>query len=94
MKYCSRLATIRLQMKGGGDLYVINAHAPDSGKNSATREAFQRRLERALRATKTKDVLLLMEDFNASMGIADDDSGDGVLGIHGISHVNKAGQEL
>ena len=94
VKYCSRLATIRLQMKGGGDLYVINAHAPDSGKNSATREAFQRRLERALRATKTKDVLLLMGDFNASMGIADDDSGDGVLGMHGISHVNKAGQEL
>ena len=92
-KCFSRLATLRLKLKGGKGIYVINGHAPDSGQTVAKRQAHQQKLERALRAAGSDDVLILMGDFNAAVGTADDD-GDEVSGEHGISHVNAAGKEL
>jgi endonuclease/exonuclease/phosphatase family metal-dependent hydrolase len=93
MKHCSRLSPLRLKLKGGKDIYIINGHAPDSGQTVAKRQAFQQKLERALRAAGSNDVLILMGDFNAAAGTADDD-GDEVSGEHGTSHVNAAGKEL
>jgi exonuclease III len=93
MKHCSRLATLRLKLKGGKGIYIINGHAPDSGQTVAKRQAFQQKLERALRAAGSNDVLVLMGDFNAAVGTADD-KGDEVSGEHGMSHVNAAGKEL
>ena len=94
--YGPRLATIRLKMKIGGDLYIVNAHAPDSGQTEAKRSAFQRKFEQSLRAAKRNDVLMVMGDFNASTGTADeaDEGEDDVRGTFGIQHINKAGKEL
>ena len=93
-KYCSRLATIRLQLRGGKDIYVVNVHAPDSGQSAAKRDAFRQKFERALRAAKTTDVLVVMGDFNASTGIANDEACSEVCGDYGIEHVNEAGTHL
>ena len=92
-KYCSRLATIRLQIHAGRDLYIVNAHAPDSGQPAAKREAFSRRLEAALQAEKHSDIMVVMGDFNASTGVAENDS-DEVSGKYGLPHVNDAGRNL
>jgi hypothetical protein len=74
---------MRLQTHEGRDLYLVNAHAPDSGQSTAKKEAFQRRLEAALDAEKHGDLLALMGDFNASTGIAED-ANDEVCGEFGI----------
>ena len=42
-RHSDRLVTIRLPMKNGRNLYLVNAHAPDSGKTKAVRDAFQAR---------------------------------------------------
>jgi hypothetical protein len=92
-KCCSRLATLRLKLKGGKDIYIINGHAPDSGQTVVKRQAFQQKLERALRAAGSNDALVLMGNFNAAVGTAEDNR-DEASGEHGISHVNAAGKEL
>jgi hypothetical protein len=92
-KCCSRLATMRLQIHEGRDLYFVNAHAPDSGQSTAKKETFQRRLEAALDTEKHSDVLALTGDFNASTGIAED-ANDEECGEFGIPHVNDAGRSL
>jgi hypothetical protein len=50
-------------------------------------------LEAALDAEKHSDVLVLMGDFNASTGVAED-ANDEVCGAFGIPHVNDAGRSL
>jgi exonuclease III len=93
MKHCSRLVTLRLKLKGGKGIYIINGHAPDSGQTVAKRQAFQQKLKGALRAAGSNDVLILMGDYNATVGAADGNR-DEVSGEHGMSHVNAAGKEL
>ena len=55
-------------MKNGKNLYLINAHAPDSGKTATMKDAFYQKLELAMSAVKYEDVMVLMGDFNASVG--------------------------
>jgi endonuclease/exonuclease/phosphatase family metal-dependent hydrolase len=86
-----RLATIRLQLRGGAEVCVINARAPDSGQSEEKRNAFQRQLERAMQAGKAKGVVLMMGDFNAAMGVAADEQ-DEVMGKYGPLHTNDAGR--
>jgi hypothetical protein len=50
-------------------------------------------LEAALDAEKHSDVLVLMGDFNASTGIAED-ANDEACGEFGIPHVDDAGRSL
>ena len=90
-KYCPRLATMRLPVSPHEQLYIVNAHYPDSGQPKARRAAFQRRLESALAACKQGETLVLAGDFNAAMGTAE---GDTVVGEHGLDHVNEAGRQL
>ena len=90
-KYCPRLATMRLPVSPHEQLYIVNAHYPDSGQPKARRAAFQRRLESALAACKQGETLVLAGDFNAAMGTAE---GDTVVGEYGLDHVNEAGRQL
>ena len=97
-KYCPRLATIRMPVSRHEQIYIVNAHAPDSGQPKARREAFQRRLDEALADCKEGETMVLAGDFNAAMGTAGENDGDddGVVGPHGagIAHQNEAGRAL
>ena len=92
-RYCDRLVTMRIPMKNRKNLYLVNAHAPDSGKTAAMREAFQLKLETAMQNAKHDDMMVLIGDMNASMGIKVDDV-DEVFGPHGLQHQNAAGRQL
>ena len=80
-------------MKNRKNIYLINAHAPDSGKPAAMKEAFYQKLELAMSAVRFEDVMVMMGDFNASMGVQVDAT-DVVLGTHGMAHQNAAGRKL
>ena len=92
-KYCSRLATMRLQISPRMKLYIINAHFPDSGQRQQMRNDYNVRFEKAMKAARGDETVLVMGDFNAAMGIADDDD-DEVCGKHGLTHTNEAGRSL
>jgi exonuclease III len=90
-----RLITIRIPLKGGLHLYLINAHAYDKRPgNEASRRAFDRRLHLALSRKKHDDIMVLAGDFNASLGVAAAGTRDSVRGNHGIAHVDLPGREL
>ena len=93
-KYCPRLATIRIPISRQEQLYIVNAHAPDSGQSKARRMGFQRRLDAALEDCKEGETLVMVGDFNASTGISSGENDDGVTGPHGLEHQNEAGRDL
>ena len=43
---------------------------------------------------RPKDTLVFTGDFNASLGVRDEDDHNGVLGPCGIRHVSETGREL
>ena len=92
-RYSDRLVTIRVPMKNKKNLYLINAHAPDSSKTAAMREAFAKKLQLALGAVRYEDMMVMIGDFNASMGVQTE-AADVVLGMNGLPHQNKAGRDL
>ena len=72
---------------------MINAHAPDSGKPAAVRGAFQEKLQIAIEKTRQDDVMVMLGDFNAPMGVKVDGD-DEVCGPCGVKHQNAAGRKL
>ena len=92
-KYCSRLATLRLPLSKDRQLYVVNVHYPDSGQTQKSRDEFQARFEKALQGVRRNETMIVMGDFNASMGVGTSEE-DEVCGDYGLTHVNKAGRLL
>ena len=91
--YSPRLATITIPLQGGRQLYLLNAHCPDSSKSSAIRKAFQLLLEEALGNKGHDDILVAMGDWNASTGVSEGGD-DLVCGPHGIALQDAAGRLL
>ena len=92
-KYNNRLATIRIPLGKGKFLYVVNVHFPDSSKSKMAKESFNRQYLTALEKAKSNDVMVIMGDFNASMGTNENEE-DEVCGEYGPSHRNEAGDKL
>ena len=92
-KYCSRLATMRITISPRMKLYIVNVHFPDSGQRQEMRNNYNVRFEKALQAARSDETVLVMGDFNAEMGVAQDDD-DEVCGKHGNAHTNTAGRNL
>ena len=85
-----RMVSVRFQSK----LYnitVIQVYAPTSNAEEAEVEGFYEDLQELLELTPKKDVLFIIEDWNAKVGSQET---PGVAGKFGLGIRNEAGQRL
>ena len=75
----------------GKPFTVIQVYAPTSNAEEAEVEWFYEDLQDLLELTPQKDVLFIIEDWNAKVGSQDT---PGVTGKFGLGVQNKAGQRL
>ena len=73
------------------NITVIQAHAPTNNDEEAEVGRFYEDLQELLELTPKKDVLLIIEDWNAKVGSQEI---TGVTGNFGLGVQNKAGQRL
>ena len=73
------------------NITVIQVYAPTSNAEEAEVEWFYKDLQDLLELTPEKDVLFIIEDWNAKVGRQEI---PGVTGKFGIGVQNKAGQRL
>ena len=94
-RFCPRLVTMHIPLSHAHykHIYLLNAHAPDSSKSIAVRQAFQERMDLALQSTQIDDLVVLAGDFNACTGTCDNYV-DGVCGRFGPTYINNAGRTL
>ena len=92
-RYTERLVTITIPTSSGRNVYIVNAHFPDSSHKVVVIRAFQRKFEAALAAAAATDIVICAGDCNCSLGTATDED-DRVCGTHGLPHQNLRGREL
>ena len=51
-------------------LYLINVHFPDGGKLKSEKDAFWRDFETCVSKADESDIMVIVGDFNASMGVS------------------------
>ena len=73
------------------NITVIQAYAPNSNAEKAEVEGFYEDLQDLLELTTKKDVLFIIGDWNAKVGIQEI---PGVTGKFGLGIQNEAGQRL
>ena len=73
------------------NISVIQVYAPTSNAEEAEVERFYEDLQDLLELTPQKDVLFIIEDWNAKVGSQET---PGVTGIFGLGVENEAGQRL
>ena len=83
---------ISVSLKGKPfNITVIQAYAPTSNAEEAEVERFYEYLQDLLELTPKKDVLFIIEDWNAKVG---SQKTPGVTGKFGLGIWNEAGQRL
>ena len=85
-----RMISVRLQGKPF-NITVIQGYAPTSNTEEAEAEWFYEDLQDLLELTSKKDVLFIIGDWNAKVGIQET---PGVTGKFGLGMRNEAGQRL
>ena len=85
-----RMISVRLQGKPF-NITVIQVYAPTTNAKEAEVEQFYEDLQDLLELTPRKDVLLIIEDWNAKVGSQET---SGVTGKFGLGIQNEAGQRL
>ena len=85
-----RMISVRLQGKPF-NITVIQVYAPTSNTEEAEAEWFYEDLQDLLELTSKKDVLFIIGDWNAKVGIQET---PGVTGKFGLGMQNEAGQRL
>ena len=73
------------------NIMVIQVHSPTSNAEEAEVEQFYEDLQELLELTLKKDVLFIIEDWNAKVGSQET---PGVTGKFGLGVQNEAGQML
>ena len=75
---------------------ILCAYAPTTKAPPSVKSSFIEELQDCLDSVPQDDTLLIMGDFNARVGVYDDDDElwSGVLGKHGIGVCNLAGEDL
>ena len=73
------------------NITVIQAYAPTSNAEEAEVEQFYEDLQDLIELTPQKDVLFIIEDWNAKVGSQET---PGVIGKFGLGVWNEAGQRL
>ena len=84
------MISLRLQGKPF-NITVIQVYAPTSNTEETEVELFYDNLQDLLELTPQKDVLLIIEDWNAKVGSQET---PGVTGNFGLGMLNEAGQRL
>ena len=85
-----RMISVRLQGKPF-NITVIQVYAPSSNAEEAEVEWFYEDLQDLLELTPKKDVLFILEDWNAKVGSQET---PGVTGKFGLGLQNETGQRL
>ena len=85
-----RMISVRFQGKPF-NITVIQVYAPTSNAEEAEDEQFFEELQGLLELTPKKDVLFIIEDWNAKVGSQET---PGVTGKFGLGMQNEAGQRL
>ena len=85
-----RMVSVHFQGKPF-NIMVIQAYAPTSNTEEAEAERFYEDLQDLLELTPKKDVLFIIEDWNAKVGSQET---PGVTGKFGLAARNEAGQRL
>ena len=85
-----RMISVRFQGKPS-NIMVIQVYAPTSNAEEAEVERFYEDLQDLLELSPKKDVLFIIEDWNAKVGSQET---PGVTGKFGLGIQNEAGQRL
>ncbi|XP_071150111.1 craniofacial development protein 2-like [Mytilus edulis] len=72
---------------------IITVYAPTNDATDETKESFIEQLDRVIEGTHTHDILLVMEDFNAKVGM-NNEGHENFMGRHGIGRRNENGENL
>ena len=102
LHFGSRIMAIRLTLMDARDraveLMLVSAYAPTSSHSAAERQAYADNEDRCFKACRPNEVLVMMADVNASLGVqqpaADGEDADTVLGPFGLPRVNPLGKAL
>jgi exonuclease III len=76
-----------------GALVIIQVYAPTAAAKEEVIDQFYADLQRTVDNTARQDVLIVMGDLNAKVGI-DASAWNGVIGQHGIGEENERGERL
>ena len=82
--------SLRLRIQDNKLAVVVSVYAPTLQAETGVKETFYRDLHNLLQQVDSKDKLLILGDFSASMG-RDFELWRGVLGRHGIGNCNDNG---
>ena len=97
MTFGPRIVAVRLHIKDAKGklvkLFVVSAYAPIGAAPAAERNAYFDNLERCFAACGSGEVLIVLTDANASMGVRQTRNCK-VLGPHGNAYRNEAGRQL
>ena len=102
----SRLISMRLRWASsdgrrsskarGSFVTIVCGYAPTARAPSCVKSMFLEELQITLDAVPKNDILLLLGDFNARVGVQDSDDSlwSNVIGGHGLEERNLAGEEF
>ncbi|XP_071150122.1 craniofacial development protein 2-like [Mytilus edulis] len=72
---------------------IITVYAPTNDATDETKESFIEQLDRVIEGTHKHDILLVMEDFNAKVGM-NNEGHENFMGRHGIGRRNENAENL
>ena len=87
-----RINTARLRTQIGATT-IIQIYAPTSASSEEEADSFYHQLQQVITTTPSKDILIIMGDFNAKVG-ADWESWNGTLGKFGLDESNDRRERL
>ncbi|VDP04066.1 unnamed protein product [Schistosoma mattheei] len=72
---------------------IIQCYAPTNGYNEDAKDQFYDRLQSIVEKCPTKDLTILMRDFNAKVGV-DNTGYEDIIGRHGLGERNENGERF
>ncbi|VDP30540.1 unnamed protein product [Schistosoma margrebowiei] len=79
--------------KEGISMTVIQCYAPTNDYNEDVKDQFYNRLQSVIEKCPTKDLIILMGDFNAKVG-TDNTGYEDIMGRHGLGERNENGERF
>ena len=85
--------TVRLTLSKNRFATIVSVYAPTLDSSDNVKDRFYDTLYSTLRIISQNDKVILLGDFNASVGI-NHDIWHGVIGPHGVGNMNSSGFRL
>ncbi|VDP29139.1 unnamed protein product, partial [Schistosoma margrebowiei] len=79
--------------KEGITMNIIQCYAPTNDYNEDAKDQFYNRLQSIVKKCQTKDLTILMGDFNAKVG-TDNTGYEDIMGRHGLGERNENGERF